>query len=114
MANLGSIFGRAKMTYRGAPETPPIIECCVNRKLMPRWRGPQVMEDDSLAMGFVCHACGREFLPNDVRNRRLIRAGEPRPAPAPVAVAAADEESAAEEAASDVVASEGDEESEQT
>ena len=82
MASLSKIFGRPKMTYRGVAVQPPISECCVNRRLMPRWRGPQVMEDDSLAMGFVCHACGREFLPSDVRNRRLVRAGQ---LPAPVA-----------------------------
>ena len=81
MAGLSSIFGRAKMTYGGVADRPAISECCVNRKLMPRWRGPQVMEDDSLAMGFVCHRCGREFLPNDVQNRRLIRSGATPAAP---------------------------------
>ena len=70
---LSKIFGRAKMTYRGVREQPPIGECCRNRDLMPRWRGPQVMDDDSRAMGFVCHQCGREFLPADVRGRRLVR-----------------------------------------
>ena len=84
MVGLTSIFGRAKMTYRGSAASPAISECCVNRALMPRWRGPQVMEDDSLAMGFVCHRCGREFLPTDVEGRRLIRGTT-----APVAHAAA-------------------------
>ncbi len=82
---LSAIFGRPKMTYRGVRIQPPVSECCVNRKLMPRWRGPQVMEDDRLAMGYVCHACGREFLPGDVRDRRLIRGAHP----APVAAATA-------------------------
>ena len=72
---LSAIFGRPKMTYRGVGEQPPVSECCVNHALMPRWRGPQVMDDDRLAMGYVCHACGREFLPSDVRDRRLIRGG---------------------------------------
>lgn len=70
---LTKIFGRAKMTYQGVAEQAPLSECCRGRELMPRWRGPQVMEDDSQAMGFVCHACGREFLPADVQGRRLIR-----------------------------------------
>ena len=47
-------------------------ECSCDGELMPRWRGPEVMDDDSKAMGFVCHRCGREYLPNLVRNRRLI------------------------------------------
>lgn len=85
MAGLSSIFGRAKMTYRGVADRPAISDCCVNRTLMPRWRGPQVMEDDSLAMGFVCHRCGREFLPGDVQGRRLIRAAALAPAAAPAA-----------------------------
>ena len=97
MAGLSSIFGRAKMTYRGAADRPAISDCCVNRALMPRWRGPQVMEDDSLAMGFVCHRCGREYLPSDVQNRRLIRsgaapaAGHTAAAPAPSEAPAATE-----------------------
>lgn len=70
---LTKIFGNAKMTYRGVLRQQPISECCLNHDLMPRWRGPQVMEDDSKAMGWVCHQCGREFLPSDVRGRRLIR-----------------------------------------
>lgn len=70
---LTKIFGRAKMSYRGVSQQPPRGECCVGRDLMPRWRGPQVMEDDSKAMGFVCHRCGREYLPEDVQGRRLVR-----------------------------------------
>jgi predicted nucleic acid-binding Zn-ribbon protein len=72
---LSRIFGRARMTYSGVTGQPSIDECCVNRTLMPRWRGPEVMEDESQAMGYVCHACGREFLPVSVQNRRLVRAG---------------------------------------
>jgi len=70
---LTKIFGRAKMTYQGVREQAAISDCCRNRDLMPRWRGPEVMEDDREAMGFVCHQCGREFLPADVQGRRLIR-----------------------------------------
>ena len=101
MASLSKIFGRPKMTYRGVAVQPPVHAALADRRLMPRWRGPQVMEDDSLAMGFVCHACGREFLPSDVRNRRLVRAGQ---LPAPVAaapVAAAPVAAHAEEATSE-------------
>lgn len=75
MPGLAAIFGRPKMTYKGVDRQPPISECCMNRTLMPRWRGPQVMEDDRYAMGFVCHACGREFLPSSVQNRRLVQGG---------------------------------------
>jgi hypothetical protein len=70
---LTRIFGRPKMTYRGVDRQAAISDCCRSHDLMPRWRGPQVMEDDSKAMGFVCHQCGREFLPSDVHGRRLIR-----------------------------------------
>lgn len=70
---LTKIFGRAKMSYRPVAKQPPRGACCVGRDLMPRWRGPQVMEDDSKAMGFVCHRCGREYLPEDVKGRRLGR-----------------------------------------
>lgn len=48
------------------------VECRCDGELMPRWRGPEVMDDDSKAMGFVCHRCGREYLPNLVSNRKLI------------------------------------------
>ncbi len=87
MPALSSIFGHAKMTYRGTAARPAISECCVNRTLMPRWRGPQAMGDDNLAMGFVCHRCGREFLSSDVHNRRLIRGNAPASA-APAATPA--------------------------
>lgn len=70
---LTKIFGRASMTYRGVAEQRSISECCRNHDLMPRWRAPQDMDDDTKAIGFVCHRCGREFLPPDVHGRRLIR-----------------------------------------
>jgi hypothetical protein len=47
-------------------------ECRCDGELMPRWRGPEVMDDDSKAMGFVCHECQRDYLPNLVKDRRLI------------------------------------------
>ena len=93
MAGLTKIFGRAKMTYKAVDRQPSISECCVNRKLMPRWRGPQVMEDDRLAMGYVCHACGREFLPSDVQDRRLIRGGGHANVPSAAAVTHAEQPS---------------------
>jgi hypothetical protein len=71
MSILGKIFGSATMTYQGVEKRPD--PCCVGRRLMPRWRGPEAMEDDSKAMGFVCHECGREYLPYQVHERRLIR-----------------------------------------
>lgn len=95
MALLSKVFGRPKMTYKGVSAQPPISECCVTHPLMPRWRGPQVMEDDSQAMGFVCHECGREYLPDDVQNRRLIRgAAMPAAHAAPAAPASHDEDDA--------------------
>lgn len=71
MSGLTKIFGEPKLTYRGVPPGKS-DQCCREQPLMPRWRGPEVMEDDSLAMGFVCHRCGREYLPYQVRDRRLI------------------------------------------
>ncbi|MDA0366347.1 MAG: hypothetical protein O3B31_15255 [Chloroflexi bacterium] len=44
---------------------------CPHARLIPRWRGPQVMDDDAQAMGFVCQDCGREFLNYRVHDRRL-------------------------------------------
>jgi hypothetical protein len=40
---------------------------------MPRWRGPEVMDDSTKAMGFVCHQCGREYLPNEVNEQRILK-----------------------------------------
>ena len=71
------VFGRAKPTYRGVPRERP-AEACTDHVLMPRWRGPQVMGDDARAMGFICHACGREYLPHEVAGRRPLRVPEPR------------------------------------
>ena len=72
MSLLSAIFGAAKPTYRERKQKAPADEC-LHHRLMPRWRGPDVMDDDSKAMGFVCHACGREYLPTEVANRHLIR-----------------------------------------
>ena len=72
MSLITALFGRANPTYAGvATQLRP--ERCVGHTLMPRWRGPQAMGDDARAMGFVCHACGREYLPTEVRGRRLRR-----------------------------------------
>jgi hypothetical protein len=71
MSLLTKVFGRPRMTYGPVPEQPD--GCCYGRTLMPRWRGPEVMGDDTKAMGFVCHACGREYLPYQVRERKLLR-----------------------------------------
>ncbi len=76
VSKLTEIFGEPNLTYRGVPRRKSNA-CCYGRDLMPRWRGPQVMDDDSKAMGWVCHECGREYPPAEVRNRRLL--GEPRP-----------------------------------
>ena len=51
-------------------EPAPRAEACAHETLVPRWRGPEAMEDDALAMGFVCHRCDREFLPSAVADRR--------------------------------------------
>lgn len=50
--------------------TAPRPEACAHDALVPRWRGPEAMEDDARAMGFVCHRCDREFLPSAVAGRR--------------------------------------------
>ena len=71
---LSKIFGRPQMTYRGAEHGRSGAECArAQHVLMPRWRGPDVMDDDSKAMGFVCSRCGREYLPTQVKDRKLIR-----------------------------------------
>lgn len=62
MGLLSAIFGGARDTQ------PP----CSHERLIPRWRGPEVMEDDARAMGFVCQDCQREFLAYRVSGRRLI------------------------------------------
>lgn len=72
MSLLSAIFGAAKPTYRATKRQASVPEC-IGHPLMPRWRGPQAMGDDAQAMGFVCHACGREYLPTEVAHRRLIR-----------------------------------------
>ena len=72
MSLLSAIFGDSKPTYRETRRKAP-KDVCLDHTLMPRWRGPQVMEDDTQAMGFVCHLCGREYLPTEVAGRRLIR-----------------------------------------
>ncbi|RLT41184.1 MAG: hypothetical protein DWI58_09235 [Chloroflexi bacterium] len=72
MSLLSAIFGAAKPTYR-AREQKAAEADCLNHKLQPRWRGPQVMEDDTKAMGYVCHSCGREYLTVEVEDRHLIR-----------------------------------------
>ena len=48
----------------------PGPEACACDALTPRWRGPEAMDDDARAMGFVCHRCDREFLPSAVAGRR--------------------------------------------
>ena len=50
----------------------PDPDTCPHETLTPRWRGPEVMDDDSKAMGFVCHRCHREFLPSHVADRRPL------------------------------------------
>ena len=57
--------------FRGSPRraTPE----CPHARLVPRWRGPEVMDDPSRAMGYVCHACRREFLSYRVRDGKLIQ-----------------------------------------
>ena len=74
MSLLSAVFGAARPTFRARKNKAPARECS-GHTLMPRWRGPQ-MEDDALAIGFVCHRCGREYLPAQVAERRLIRGGD--------------------------------------
>ncbi len=56
-----------------AHHTDPDADACAHETLMPRWRGPEVMDDDSKAMGWVCHRCHREFPPYLVQDRKLKR-----------------------------------------
>ncbi len=66
VAFFGRIFG----------STDEVVAVCLHERLTPRWRGPQAMPDEagdeSEAMGYVCHACGAEFLSYRVRDGRLI------------------------------------------
>jgi len=68
---LNKIFGSPQQGYSGAQTPKSISNCCVGKELMPRWRGPDQMDDDTNALGFVCHACGREFGHDMVRNRKI-------------------------------------------
>jgi hypothetical protein len=72
MGFLSKLFGQADQGYSLVDERPDILQCCVNETLMPRWRGPEVMEDDQNALGFVCQKCGREFGHDRVHDRRVI------------------------------------------
>ena len=63
-------LGRMLSTPRPSGNVPDAASCA-HETLTPRWRGPEVMDDDAKAMGFVCHRCHSEFLPYQVRNRRL-------------------------------------------
>ena len=67
MAGLGRLLKTPEPS--GNVPDPADCEC---ESLTPRWRGPEVMDDDSKAMGFVCHRCHAEFLPYQVRDRRPI------------------------------------------
>jgi hypothetical protein len=37
------------------------------------------MDDDSKAMGWICHRCHKEFLPSEVRDRRPLARHVGRP-----------------------------------
>ena len=67
MRNIGSLF-----LARQPSGNVPDAASCAHETLTPRWRGPEEMEDDAKAMGFICQRCHSEFLPYQVRNRRLI------------------------------------------
>ena len=66
------LLDRLRGSRPAAGNVPP-AQTCAHENLVPRWRGPEVMDDDSKAMGFVCHRCHSEFLPFAVANRRLRR-----------------------------------------
>lgn len=59
------------MRLFGRRDQPTARESCRHETLIPRWRGPEVMDDERQAMGYVCHACGAEFPPYLVHERRL-------------------------------------------
>ena len=64
-------LGRLLKTPQPSGNVPDPADCA-HETLTPRWSGPEVMDDDSKAMGFVCHRCGRDYLPNLVSGRKLI------------------------------------------
>jgi len=70
MSFLTRLLAHDEATYGEVRPRP--IECCIGKELMPRWASPELMDDDSKAMGFVCHECGREYPPSQVRGRRLL------------------------------------------
>ena len=72
MRRLAILFGRAKPTYRGVPRERAADDCA-GHTLMPRWARPEHIGDDTRALGYVCHACGREYLPHEVAGRRAVR-----------------------------------------
>lgn len=45
----------------------PDPRMCPHESLTPRWRGPQAMEEEGGAMGYVCHRCHAELSPNAAR-----------------------------------------------
>lgn len=67
-------LGRLLSTPQPSGNVPDAASCA-HETLTPRWRGPEVMDDDSQAMGYICHACGAEFPPYLVRDRQLKRRG---------------------------------------
>ena len=64
-------LGRLLKTPQPSGNVPDPADCA-HETLTPRWSGPEVMDDDSKAMGFVCHRCHAEFLPYHVRDRRPL------------------------------------------
>ena len=64
-------IGRLSSAQQPSGKVPDRASCA-HVTLTPRWRGPEAMDDDAKAMGFVCHRCHAEFLPYQVRNRRLL------------------------------------------
>ena len=51
------------------------------QELHPRWNGSDGVDDESKAIGFICHRCHREFSPLAAKNH-LVQFMQTRPAPA--------------------------------
>ncbi|MEX2228635.1 MAG: hypothetical protein WEB13_03255 [Dehalococcoidia bacterium] len=62
-------MGLVSAIFGGQREDTPH---CRHARLIPRWRGPEVMHDDAQAMGFICQDCRDEFLAYRVRGRKLV------------------------------------------
>lgn len=55
------------------PAFLPDPQTCAHETLTPRWRNNAVRGDLSRAMGFLCHRCQHDFLPDEARTMQQLR-----------------------------------------